>query len=110
MNGNLLRRTRGEPGYQAVIIDLALAGIIDKSKAENLLGYKIKDSWGTSQYSKKVSEEAAKEESEAEDTVVEETTEDVVVEESSEEVVEETAEDTVVEESSEESEAEEDKE
>lgn len=53
MNNNLLRKARGEASYQAVIVDLAKAGLIDKTKAETLLGYDIKDTWEDSQYAKR---------------------------------------------------------
>lgn len=56
MNNNLLRKVRGEAVYQAVIIDLANAGLIDKDSAENLLGYKFLDAWGKSQYVKPIHE------------------------------------------------------
>lgn len=38
-----LRNFRNDMTYQAVITDLYLAGVIDKAKAENILGYKIPD-------------------------------------------------------------------
>lgn len=41
VNNVVLDNERKDNTYQAVIIDLALAGAIDKSIAENILGYQI---------------------------------------------------------------------
>ena len=41
LNNTRLDRIRREVEYQAVIIDLAVNGAIDKEKAEGILGYKI---------------------------------------------------------------------
>lgn len=49
-----LNAERSTAVYQTVIVDLAKTGLIDKAKAENLLGYKIKDYWEDSRFSKEV--------------------------------------------------------
>lgn len=43
LNNLILDNKRKDQVYQAVITDLALAGVIDMSVAEGLLGYKIPD-------------------------------------------------------------------
>ena len=49
-----LNAERSTAVYQTVIVDLAKTGLIDKAKAENLLGYKIKDYWEDSKFSKEI--------------------------------------------------------
>lgn len=49
-----LNAERSTAVYQTVIVDLAKTGLIDKAKAENLLGYKIKDYWEDSRFSKEI--------------------------------------------------------
>lgn len=41
LNNTRLRVYRNSQAYQAVLIDLAVNGIIDKDKTEKLLGYEI---------------------------------------------------------------------
>lgn len=41
LNNMRMDRIRKETMYQAVIIDLAVNGAIDKDKAEDILGYEI---------------------------------------------------------------------
>lgn len=44
LNNYYMKNERNSRQYQAIMIDLALAGVIDKSVAEQLLGYEIPSS------------------------------------------------------------------
>lgn len=43
LNNRLLENKRKDQLYQSIIVDLCLVGVIEKEKAEALLGYSIPD-------------------------------------------------------------------
>lgn len=57
MNNVQLQAARGSREYQAVLIDLISAGLIDKAKGEALLGCSIPEHLSASRYSEEVKEE-----------------------------------------------------